>query len=137
MCQEVTTNFVLFYFEFVPNMIFAILTMMSVFAKRVLFYHESIESRLLIYLVTVLWQIGVMLCIHLVTTKVGMILIETEVLRESNKTTLNNLDEGVIILNEQSMDTQFMNAAAKNFGKTKLDKSNTKESFLENNNPAQ
>ena len=71
------------------------------------------------------------------TTKVGMILIETEVLRESNKTTLNNLDEGVIILNEQSMDTQFMNAAAKNFGKTKLDKSNTKESFLENNNPAQ
>ena len=99
-------------------MIYANLTLISVLAKRVIFYNEPIEGKIVTYIIMVLWQSANMICIHLVITKVGMIYIDTEVLREGNDMTLNNLDDGVFILNEPEMHIQFMNTAAMNFGET-------------------
>jgi hypothetical protein len=44
-----------------------------------------------------------LLIIHIIVTKVGMIYIEAEVLREGNEQTLNNLEEGVIIVDEKDL----------------------------------
>ena len=41
-----------------------------------------------------------------------MIYIDAEVLREGNDSTLNNLEEGVVILKEEDMQVQFRNQAA-------------------------
>ena len=40
---------------------------------------------------------------HLVITKVGFIYVESEILREGNEQLLNNLEEGVMIIEEQSL----------------------------------
>ena len=39
---------------------------------------------------------------HLIITKVGMIYVEAEILRTGNEELLNNLEEGVIILENES-----------------------------------
>jgi len=41
-----------------------------------------------------------------------MIYIDAEVLREGNDSTLNNLEEGVVILKEEDLQVQFQNQAA-------------------------
>ena len=41
-----------------------------------------------------------------------MTYVEAEVLREGNEQILNNLQEGVIILNEKTQDVQFRNKTA-------------------------
>ena len=43
-----------------------------------------------------------MIC-HLVITKTGFIYVESEILREGNEQLLNNLEEGVMIIEEQSL----------------------------------
>jgi hypothetical protein len=45
-----------------------------------------------------------------------MIFIEAEVLREGNDQTLNNLDEGVVILNREDLSTCLINQAASRLG---------------------
>ena len=41
--------------------------------------------------------------VHLVVTKTGYLYIETEILREGNESLLNNLEEGVIIFEEETL----------------------------------
>ena len=50
---------------------------------------------------------------HLIITKVGMIFVEAEVLREGNEQLLNNLDEGLIITDEKSKVLLFQNKSAR------------------------
>ena len=50
--------------------------------------------------------------VHLIITKVGKIFVESEVLREGNEQLLNNLDEGVVIIDEDSKDILFQNRSA-------------------------
>ena len=61
---------------------------------------------------TTLWMILTLTFTHLILTKVGMIFIDAEVLREGNTDTLDNLEEGVIILDETDLQIQFENKAA-------------------------
>ena len=49
---------------------------------------------------------------YLAINKIGMIVIESEILREGNENLLNNLDEGVIIQQEDSKEILFQNTAA-------------------------
>ena len=63
-------------------------------------------------MMSIVWQMLKVVLIHLVITKVGMIYIEAEVLREGNDQTLDNLDEGVVILDEKLMKIRYYNKAA-------------------------
>ena len=47
-------------------------------------------------------------------TKIGLIFVESEVMREGNEQLLNGLEEGVMILQPESNDTIFINSALKN-----------------------
>ena len=62
--------------------------------------------------IAIIWQLTWIIMIHLVITKVGMVYIESEVLREGNDQTLDNLDEGVVILDEKEMKIRYYNKAA-------------------------
>lgn len=61
---------------------------------------------------------------HVVITKVGMIYVDREVLKDGNDQTLDNLEEGVIIIDEKEMKIRFYNKAAsvahKIFGSTAI-----------------
>ena len=50
---------------------------------------------------------------HLLITKMGMIFVEIEILRQGNEELLNGLDEGVVIQHEDTQEIIFLNSAAK------------------------
>ena len=53
-----------------------------------------------------------LLTIHLIITKWGLIYVESEIVREGNTMLLNDLAEGVIILEQESLEQLFLNEAA-------------------------
>ena len=68
-----------------------------------------------------LWQTFNILSMMIILRKVGMIYIDAEVLREGNDATLNNLEEGVIILKTDDLQIQFQNKAAEKVKRKILD----------------
>ena len=58
------------------------------------------------------WQAFNCWIIHLIITKVGMIFIDAEILRTGNDQLLNELEEGVIILQDDTKEMIFSNSAA-------------------------
>ena len=51
--------------------------------------------------------------IHVIITGFGMLFVDAEVLRIGNDALLNDLDEGVIIVDEATSKVTFLNRAAK------------------------
>ena len=86
-----------------PSMISGIISLLPLYVKRAVFYEEPTVDLAMSCVSTVLWMIFNMVIVHLVITKVGMIYIDAEVLREGNTETLDNLEEGVIILDEADL----------------------------------
>jgi len=100
------------YFDLVPTLIATALSLIPVHVKRVVFYDDSVSSMVISCVIAIIWQLTWILMIHLVITKVGMVYVEAEVLREGNDQTLDNLDEGVVILDEKEMKIRYFNKAA-------------------------
>ena len=73
------------------------------FFRRALLYDEDVGGLVIGYVLSVVWLTVNLIFIHLILTKVGMIYIDAEVLREGNDSTLNNLEEGVVILKEEDL----------------------------------
>ena len=64
------------------------------------------------FCVAILDQSIAIFSFHLITTKVGMIFVEAEVLREGNDQVQDNLTEGVIILDSADLQPLYHNKAA-------------------------
>ena len=76
------------------------------------------------------WQaLNLWIC-HLTITKVGMIFIDAEILRAGNEKVLNELEEGVIILQAESKETVFCNDAANRISYVDINNSDGSESML-------
>ena len=82
------------------------------FFRRALLYEEDVGGLVIGYVITVVWNTVNLIFVLLIGRKVGMIYIDAEVLREGNDSTLNNLEEGVVILKEDDLQVQFQNQAA-------------------------
>jgi len=67
-----------------PSAIASTLALAPVFAKRAIFHKEPGGELALNFVMAALWQLMNMWFIHLIITKVGMIYIDAEVLREGN-----------------------------------------------------
>jgi len=91
-------NFWLCYFDPVASLITASVALIPTFVKRAVFFHEPALGLTVNYISVLLWQCMNLWFIHLIVTKVGMLYIDAEVLREGNNETLDNLEEGIIIL---------------------------------------
>ena len=82
---------------------------MTTSIKRFLFFEDEIESLLITTLCYTMWLCFNMLICHLIVTKVGMIFVEAEVLKGSNAHSLDNLDKGLIIMDEQDFSITYVN----------------------------
>ena len=61
-----------------------------------------------------LWITSSSLLAHLVITSAGLLFVEAEILRRGNENVLDSLQEGVIILSEDSKEMHYLNKAARN-----------------------
>ena len=107
-----TLRFILCYFNGFAGIFWANVCISTVFFRRALFYDEDVVGLVIGYILTAVWMTANLIYIHLILTKIGMIYIDAEVLREGNDSTLNNLEEGVVILKEEDLTIQFQNQAA-------------------------
>ena len=70
---------------------------------RVVFYAEPFDGKLIFATISGMFMLSInLLVFHLIITKVGMIYVEAEILRTGNEELLNNLEEGVVILEYES-----------------------------------
>ena len=67
------------------------------------------------FIVHSLFQVFINLLCHLWLQVAGWMFTEVEILRMGNNSILNNIDEGVVIIDEKSNVVQFVNSAAKLF----------------------
>ena len=100
------------YFNGFTGIFWANVSMSAVFFRRALLYDEDVGGLVIGYVLSAVWLTANLIYIHLILTKVGMIYLDAEVLREGNDSTLNNLEEGVVILKEEDLQVQFQNQAA-------------------------
>lgn len=89
--------FVMSYFKFLPSLLAVEVSMLAPYTSRYFFYGTD-PWKLALACFLQLFNVAISFtCCHLIITKVGMIFVDAEVLREGNEQLLNNLDEGVII----------------------------------------
>ena len=66
-------------------------------------YNEPFTSDVILQIVfLVIWQAFYLWIGHLVMTKVGMLFVDAEIMRAGNEQLLNQLEEGVIILQKET-----------------------------------
>ena len=83
---------------------------------RAVFYAEPLDGKLIFATFSGMIMLTInLLVFHLIITKVGMIYVEAEILRTGNEELLNNLEEGVVILDNENEEILFVNSAAKQF----------------------
>ena len=71
--------------------------------SRAVFYAEPIGGREIFIAVSTMLILSLnLLVFHLIMSKVGMIYCEAEILRTGNEELLNSLEEGVVILENES-----------------------------------
>ena len=66
---------------------------------------------MLVYLVQLPWHIFSLFVIHWVISKVGLLYVDAKLYRKGNKKLLDNLDEGIMILDQNSMEILYYNKA--------------------------
>lgn len=81
---EIITSFYMSFFHLASALLCAHLSLVVVFVKRAVFYQESGEVLLVTYIGTAIWLQTCLFFSALIINKVGMIYIESEVLREGN-----------------------------------------------------
>ena len=104
-----TLRFIICYFNGFAGIFWANVSMSTVFFRRALLFDEEVGGLVIGYVLTVVSLTANLIFAHLILTKIGMIYIDAEVLREGNDSTLNNLEEGVVILKEEDLQVQFQN----------------------------
>lgn len=76
-------------------------------------YDKEITTLVLGTVVTsCFWQFICLFLVHITMTQVGLKFVESETLRVGNEGILNNLNEGVVILQDKSYKVLFANKAA-------------------------
>jgi len=105
-------NTELYYFEFKRHCAFGFLPVLFTAIRRYLFHAESLEDMSGILVSMIFAVPASLILVHLIITKVGMIFVNAIVLRAGNDQVLDNLEEGVVILDEASHEILYSNKAA-------------------------
>ena len=92
---------------------------------RKFIYEAPIDSGVVVGLLTaMIFTALVITLMHILFNKMGLLFVDSEILRTGNDQLLNDLEEGVIILKEDSKKVLFVNKAA---SKLLIDINMTKE----------
>ena len=109
---SIILNVILNYFDLLPSLIAALLALIPLFVKRAVYYEDEVSGLIVQYLAASFWVLINVTCLNLVITKVGMIYVDAAVLREGKDETLENLNEGLVILDENDLEVLYYNKAA-------------------------
>ena len=92
--------FAMNYFYFWLSFISILLTLGFIHVQRYLLYEDEVEKVAYCFFVNCVLVSLLMFVCHLIITKVGMALADRHVLLNGSTQLLDNLDEGVVILNQ-------------------------------------
>lgn len=113
-------DFCMLYFNFWPSLITILVSHFTMFFIQMDLYQEEFTSAAFIgTFAGAVWQTINISCIHLVFNWVGNTFVKTELSKRGNEGILNNLSEGVVIVDQESGIVQFRNKAAKRFNISK------------------
>ena len=108
-------NFMCFYFDLWPSILSCLANMVIQYIGRIIFHEEEVNGHSLFTLIASMVMLAFLLWgMHLIMTKVGMIYVYAEILRQGNEQLLDNFDEGILIYAEETSDLIFANKAVKN-----------------------
>lgn len=91
-------SFILGYFYWTPTLIYCLLASALWHLNHSLLYEESLDHTMAIFVSVTLWFSINIFVIHLVITWVGKLFAKAQVLKSGNDNILDNLEEGVVIL---------------------------------------
>ena len=106
-------NMILCYFDLKRDAAFAYCAPLATLIRRSIFYNEPVEELVVAGFTSMLFLACNICFIHLIITKVGMIYVDATVLQTGNTQVLDNLEEGVVILEESSHEILYFNEAAR------------------------
>ena len=94
-------NLITDYFDWWPSLVCTLLQYPILGAARAMFYNEPVDVKFFFFITSSMLVSALFSWItHVSIMKLNFIFIEAEVLREGNEQLLNNLEEGVIIVEE-------------------------------------
>ena len=93
-------SFTLNYFYWWPTLIYSALAIALWHYNRSLLYEEPLAETMGKAVETTIWFAINVFMIHLVITWVGKLFAESQVLRSDNENILDNLEEGVVIIDD-------------------------------------
>lgn len=99
------------YFHFWPSTILTCLQIAMVYLNRN-FYHGDPIQGVAIFVSMMQW-VSMACFMHVVMTKMGMFYVEADFIKGGYESVLNNLEEGLIMVNQHSRQIEFVNASAK------------------------
>ena len=127
----VILHIIVSYFEWWSTFFYSIFALVVWHYNRSLFYDEALDETAMYLIFASVWFVAMIFIVHLIITSVGMLFAESEVLRNGNENILDNLEEGVVILNQQDMgEILYFNAAASD-GKRREDSADKSEFDLQ------
>lgn len=80
----ITVNYIIFYFDFFSGSVASTLALAPLFVKRAIFHNEDAIALAGRFLMASLFQLLNLWALHMTITKVGMIYVDAEVLRQGN-----------------------------------------------------
>jgi len=114
--MENLLNFYLHFFNFWPNLVCTILAQVSIVVANSLLYLEPVTGIMIVLaLGGIAWSFFNFLVTYLIITQIGLNYVQSETVNIGNEQLLNNLKEGIIILDKDTGFVRFLNNAAKVF----------------------
>ena len=95
-------DYLLFYFDFWPCLILGILEILAYFVTRQIFHEESMSDNSIILVQNLVQWVLFTIVPHAIITKIGLIYVASDFVREGQEDLLNNLEEGLIIFDQNS-----------------------------------
>ena len=106
-------SFILSYFYWTPTLIYCVLASALWHLNRALLYEESVADTMIYFIGVTIWFVINIFVTHLVITWVGKLFAKAQVLKSGNENILENLEEGVVILDESDRsEILYFNLAA-------------------------
>ena len=116
LMNQTVLDFSLLYFNFWPSCIGVLCIQIFQVAARTFIYDKDVTSSVIAEGIGgIVFQFSNLLAMHIVINIVGLLFVKAEILRAGDEQLLNDLKEGVIIMDEESGLVLFVNKAAKKF----------------------
>ena len=96
-------------------MIFGGVQIIVFFVSQQVYHAESVSDNFGLLLQNMLQWIAYTAFSHCIYSKIGLLVVELSIYKDGHEGLLNNLEEGLIIMDENTRELKFVNKAAKQY----------------------